>query len=717
MTKQMEAGEQQKESARDRAQKEAQDKLDLALTLLNERSERIVEQLKTGANFEAALKATVTEITKDQQQQQRRAEGDKENCCHHHHNQFADSPSSPPGVAVAGLKSELKLVQRQLDEVLTKAVTMRTDAVLEADRAQQPVTLEGGAGQPSLPAGSRVQIGGYYDEVRSEVDGIMAEVRAIKWGFDGDKSLLKVLDLEKGTLKGKREASPLRPRMTKPPPIPYFGARVAVGTAGPVEAPQGFAAAQAAVPGYGISSKKPAHFEKLKATERFLKPTVRREGQVRRGAGARQTTSTPPPKSIRSRLRQPPTRPERRAKAPASAPTKADKGVATSSISDRQQQPEWDDTVLGCEIPREPPPVKRKAPPPQREKLRPQRGKARKGVGKRQGKTKSTAPPVGKPSGLRWDAVNDLVMLIPPAIAPQPKAPLGLAVTGSTLSSTAEVPRLQQRAMKSREVRSEEESLVERLMGKYGAASGVEDSVLSGLVDDIMLGSARTVGGRAETRDSARSGTSHRSADVPVVPLPERSEARSRVRGEEQPCPQRRVFQRSPSEDRETDGTDAHLAGVDAEITKVEVGIDAPAVELRNSALQTIEVEFVESGVDPLPVLQDPPGGEGEDRVRQETTRDTAPTESSDRPVTRAEVNDAAVSAHLDTASGGVSSSSSSSLRVSSTVVVDRTNGRSRSRRLVDFAMLKKDSKEWDDDKRHCVDALLMDTVHVSHDM
>ncbi|KAF4712935.1 hypothetical protein FOZ63_018188 [Perkinsus olseni] len=702
MTKQMEAGEQQKESARDHAQKEAQDKLDLALTLLNERSERIVEQLKTGANFEAALKATVTEITKTQQQQQQQAEGDKENCCHHHHNRFADWPSSPPGEAVAGLKSELKLVQRQLDEVLTKAVTMRTDTVLEADRARQPDTLEGGEGRARLPAGSRVQIGGYYDEVRSEIDGIMAEVRAIKWAFDGDKSLLKVLDLEKGTLKGKKEASPLRPRMRKPPPIPYFGARVAVGTAGPVEAPQGFAAAQAAVPGYGISSKKPAHFEKLKATERFLKP---------------KTTSAPAVKSIRSRLRQPPTRPEREAKAPASAPTKADKGVATSSISEQQQPPEWDDTVLGCEIPREPPPVKRKAPPPQREKPRPQKGKARKGVGKRQGKTKSAAPPVAKPSGLRWDAVNDLVMLIPPAIAPQPKAPLGLAATGSTLSSTAEVPRLQQRVMKSREVRSEEESLVERLMGKYGAASGVDDSVLSGLVDDIMQGSARTVGGKAETRDSARSGTSRRSGDVPVLPLPERSEARSRVRSVEQSCPQRRVLQRSPSEDRETEGPETHPAGVDAEVTKVEIGIDAPAVELRNSALQTIEVELVESGVDPLPVLQDPPGGEGEARVRQETTRDAAPTESSDRSVTRAEVNDAAVSADLNTASEGVSSSSSSSLRVSSTVVVDRTNCCSRSRRLDDFAMLKKDFKEWDDDKRHCVDALLMDTVHVSHDM
>ncbi|KAF4705621.1 hypothetical protein FOZ63_008280, partial [Perkinsus olseni] len=348
-----------------------------------------------------------------------------------------------------------------------------------------------------------------------------------------------------------------------------------------------------------------------------------------------------------------------------------DKGVATSSISDQQQQPDWDDTVLGCEIPREPPPVKRKAPPPQREKPRPQRGKARKAVGKRQGKTKSSAPAVVKPSGLKWDAVNDLVMLIPPAIAPQPKAPLGLAATGSTLSSTAEVPRLQQRVMKSREVRSEEESLVERLMGKYGAASGVEESVLSELVDDIMQGSARTVGGRGETRDSARSGTSHRSGDGAVVPLPERSEARSRACGEEQQCPQREVSQRSSSKDREADGTEIHLAGVVADVTKVEVGVDAPVAELRNSALQTIEVERVESGVDPLPVLEDSPGG-GEARIRQETTRDAAPTESSDRPVTRAEVNDAAVSAHLNTASEGVSSSSSSSsLRVSSTVVVD----------------------------------------------
>lgn len=104
--------------------------LQLALTLLNERSERIVEQLKTGANFEAALKATVAEIASSSRQ---RDEANKENCCHHQHKNGASSPSSKDtfigccasdclvgssaGVAVAGLKSELKLVQRQLDEV------------------------------------------------------------------------------------------------------------------------------------------------------------------------------------------------------------------------------------------------------------------------------------------------------------------------------------------------------------------------------------------------------------------------------------------------------------------------------------------------------------------------------------------------------------------------------------------------------------------------
>lgn len=44
----------------------------------------------------------------------------------------------------------------------------------------------------------------------------MAEARSIKWAFDGDRSLLKMLDLEKGTMKGKKEASPLmRPKMRK----------------------------------------------------------------------------------------------------------------------------------------------------------------------------------------------------------------------------------------------------------------------------------------------------------------------------------------------------------------------------------------------------------------------------------------------------------------------------------------------------------------------
>ncbi|KAF4685679.1 hypothetical protein FOZ60_006305, partial [Perkinsus olseni] len=91
-------------------------------------------------------------------------------------------------------------------------------------------------------------------------------------------------------------------------------------------------------------------------------------------------------------------------------------GVATSLNSDQQQQPDWDDTVLGCEIPREPPPGEEEGPTHPNERSPGHRGEG--------------------PEGCL------------------------------------------QRVMKSREVREEEESLVERLMGKHGAASGAEESGL-----------------------------------------------------------------------------------------------------------------------------------------------------------------------------------------------------------------------------------------------
>lgn len=324
------------------------------------------------------------------------------------------------------------------------------------------------------------------------------------------------------------------------------------------------------VPGYGISSKKPAYFDKLKATERVLRPKVARSEQDRRG---RTASGDPTLKSIRNRMRQQPKVTAKREVEGAvrrASPTVTDKAVSTASVVEQQQHPEWDDTVLGCEIPREPPPVRKRAPPPPpREKVRRQKGKvgaSRKAVGKRK-----MAP--GPTPTAKWDAVNDLVMLIPPGVAAQPRVS-GLGATGSTLASTAEVPGrvVEARVRESMAVRSEGESLVERLMGKYGAASRAEESVLSELVEDILQGEE---GDRSIRGPSGVVGEHGGIADL--------------VLGEVEECLRGMAQRKPPSALHREDKSARSEQVVVDQARGVEAGVEAVA-ESRHSGLQTVEV-------------------------------------------------------------------------------------------------------------------------------
>ncbi|KAF4672717.1 hypothetical protein FOL47_000196 [Perkinsus chesapeaki] len=654
MRRKVEESDQQLDNARDRAQKEAQDKLELALTLLNERSERIVEQLKNGANFDAALKATVKEISKARTAE----EETKENCCRRHNCAgAASSPTGSPSV-MAGLKSELKLVQRQLDEVLTRAVTMRTDAVLEADKAKQvgslPTRGGGDSTQSRLPAGSRVQIGGYYDGVRSEVDDIMAEVRSIKWTFDGDKSLV---DWEKKKLKEVDKSTPMRrPRMRKPPPVHYSDTRVPMGDG---EAPAGGLGVEVA--GHGPLSKKPAAVSKAKASPAVVSQT------------------------IRARLGRP--MPKGRAKAASSGGVpvvKADKAVSTSSAL---EQPEWDNTVLDCEIPREPPPLRKKQPKQRpASKPRPKHGAKASGVGGKGSRRVEAKRSVQGRDGAKWNAVNDLVMLIPPAVAPNPKM---MGLTGSTMWST----KAASGGIPVPQLRGGEDSLVERLTRKYGTGVESESSLMTesfireglSLMEHHML--HRPDSGQRGAGDGGRGVGQGEGKGIDGVTLKEVKECLREVLEQGKTRP----IMRNTGTASETVGVKGVDAGVGAE------------VRMRTSALQTETAAHEDSGVDPMPVLEEAPlraakserreqeGGSKECQPRYQIppgaatvpvnddhvvpinehhvqgTQTEAQTVENILPTSR---DDAAVSAHLNSSSG-----TASSLKVSATQSVDRAGG------------------------------------------